>query len=94
MDAYFSEHDFLFRTPEGVQDVSKYPVVFAALLEDTTYEWTEEDLGKVASGNLIRVFKEVEAVRDSLADEAARQNWIPVGDFEPDETQCKSEFGK
>ena len=46
-----------FRTPEGAEDVSKYPVLFAALLESEEMEWTEEDLAKLASKNLIRVFK-------------------------------------
>ena len=46
-----------FRTPEGLEDVSKYPVLFAALLESEEIEWTEEDLAKLASKNLIRVFK-------------------------------------
>ncbi len=83
----------IFSTPTGVEDVSKYPVVFAALLEDSTFEWTEEDLGKLASGNLIRVFKNVEAVRDGLANEIPYQSWIPVSDYEPEEKGCKSEFG-
>ncbi len=56
-----------------MEDSSKYPNLFAALLEDTTFEWTEEDLGKLASGNLIRVMREVEAVRDSLQFEAPKQ---------------------
>ena len=37
--------------------MSKYPVLFAALLESEEMEWTEEDLAKLASKNLIRVFK-------------------------------------
>jgi hypothetical protein len=32
-------------------------VLFAALLESEEMEWTEEDLAKLASKNLIRVFK-------------------------------------
>jgi hypothetical protein len=64
----------LFSLPFGLEDSSTYPVLFAALLEDTTeFVWTEEDLGKVASGNLIRVMSEVEGVRDSLESEEPRQ---------------------
>ena len=53
-------------SPDGLENVSKYPNLFATLLEQN---WKESDLGKLASGNLIRVWKEVEAVRDNLSDE-------------------------
>lgn len=48
------------RVPKGLEDVSKYPYLFAALLESD--KWTEEDIAKLAGRNLIRVFKEVEEV--------------------------------
>jgi len=51
---------FLLRVPKGLEDVSKYPHLFAALLESD--KWSEEDIAKLAGRNLIRVFKEVEAV--------------------------------
>jgi membrane dipeptidase len=40
--------------------VSAYPNLFAKLLDNG---WSEEDLIKVAGGNLIRVFEEVEKVK-------------------------------
>ena len=43
---------FNSRTPEGVEDISKLPVLFAALLENEDVEWTDEDLAKLASKNL------------------------------------------
>lgn len=52
-----------FRTPEDLEDVSKYPNLFAALLEKG---WTEEDLIKLAGGNILRVFKGVEEVNRIL----------------------------
>ena len=73
--------------PDGLENVSKYPNLFATLLEQN---WTESDLGKLASGNLIRVWKEVEAVRDNLSDEKPKQNWIPKDDLN-DDTFCLSE---
>eukprot|EP00095_Tigriopus_kingsejongensis_P006676 maker-scaffold660_size117387-snap-gene-0.34 protein:Tk06676 transcript:maker-scaffold660_size117387-snap-gene-0.34-mRNA-1 annotation:"hypothetical protein DAPPUDRAFT_196706" len=76
------------RSPEGLPDSSSYPLLFAALLEDG---WTEEDLGKAASGNLIRVFKEVEVVRDSLKGEIPYQEWIPSADINPGESDCRQE---
>lgn len=51
---------FYFSVPKGLEDVSKYPHLFAALLESD--KWSEEDIAKLAGKNLIRVFKEVEAV--------------------------------
>ena len=66
---------------EGLENVSKYPNLFAVLLEQN---WTEADLGKVASGNLLRVWKKVEEVRDSLKDEKVNQNWIPKEDLKED----------
>lgn len=49
----------LFRTPVGLEDVSKYPDLFAELL---ARGWSEEDVQKLAGLNLIRVFKTVEQV--------------------------------
>jgi len=43
--------------PVGLEDVSKYPELFAALIEDGEFEWTDEDLAKVAGVNLINTFK-------------------------------------
>ena len=50
----------LTRTPKGLEDVSKYPHLFAELLQDPT--WSEEDLKKLAGLNFLRVFKQVEKV--------------------------------
>ena len=47
-------------TPVDVEDVSKYPNVFLALIENG---WTENDLAKLAGGNIIRVLKDVEKVK-------------------------------
>lgn len=48
-----------FRTPAGLEDVSKYPELFAELL---ARGWLEKDIQKLAGLNLIRVFKAVEKV--------------------------------
>ena len=34
--------------------------MLAALIEDTEFEWTDEDLGKLANQNLIRTLRSVE----------------------------------
>ena len=82
---------FLLRTPEGLEDVSKYPNLFAALLEDKEVAWTTEDLSKLASGNLIRVFKEVERVRDSMKNDDPYQEWINSQKLSSIDKTCMSD---
>ena len=48
-------------TATDLEDVSKYPNLFAALLDKG---WSEIDLAKLASGNILRVFKDVEKVNN------------------------------
>ncbi|GAB3403709.1 dipeptidase [Flindersiella endophytica] len=45
--------------PEGMDDVSGYPLLFAALLERG---WSEDDLAKLANGNILRALRAAEAV--------------------------------
>jgi len=80
-------------TPVGLEDVSHYPEVFAALIEDGTYDWTDEELGLLASQNLINTFRAVEEVRDLLASEGEEpdNSWIPEVDLGSD-TGCNSDF--
>jgi len=74
--------------PDGLENVSKYPNLFAVLLEQN---WTEEDLGKIASGNIIRVWKKVEEVRDMLQSEIPSPNWIPKDDLLEENLACSSD---
>ncbi|KAK3798089.1 hypothetical protein RRG08_034645 [Elysia crispata] len=67
------DYDGVRRTPVGLEDVSKYPDLFAELLRR---RWSVEDLEKLAGKNLLRVFKEVEKVRDSLASEPPNEQLI------------------
>jgi len=55
--------NLLISVPEGLEDVSKYPALFEALVLEG---WSDEDLEKLAGRNLIRVFKEVEKVNRYL----------------------------
>lgn len=50
------------RVPQGLEDVSTYPRLFAELLGTG---WTVEELTKLAGENLLRVMMEVEQVRDN-----------------------------
>ncbi|XP_076376927.1 dipeptidase 1 isoform X2 [Megalopta genalis] len=62
-----ADYDGVSTMPEGLEDVSKYTNLFDRLYEsDVNPRWTKADLEKLAGKNLIRVFKGVEAVRDSL----------------------------
>ena len=45
--------------PTDLNDVSKYPNLFALLMQSG---WTESDLVKLANGNLLRVLTAVENV--------------------------------
>ena len=91
MSNYYLEF-FFDRFPQGLENVSKYPYIFAALLDDTEYIWTKEQLGKLASGNLIRVLQEVENVRDALSYEEPYQVLIPIQDLK-NNTYCIGEPG-
>ncbi len=52
-----SDYDGVSCVPEGLDDVSKYPNLTRALL-DKGYK--PEDIGKIYSGNLLRVMRGVE----------------------------------
>ncbi|XP_053669809.1 dipeptidase 1-like [Anopheles nili] len=81
------DFDGVDSVPVGLDDVSKYPDLFDLLADGayangTTYEpWTREDLRKLAGENLLRVFKEVERVRDEMLDVAPYEDLIPYQDF-------------
>lgn len=49
-----------YSTPQGLQDVSTYPALFAELIASGL--WELDDLKKLAGLNLIRVMKAVEKV--------------------------------
>ena len=88
-----SNHNGGQETPLGMEDASKFPNLFAALIEDGRFAWSDEDLGKLASGNLLRVMREVEAVRDVMAAGGvmADNTWIPAADLGND-TACSTDY--
>ena len=49
--------------PEGLEDVSGYPRLFAELARRG---WSDEDLGRLASGNILRALHQAEAVAGRL----------------------------
>ncbi|RNA16817.1 dipeptidase 1-like isoform X1 [Brachionus plicatilis] len=58
-----SDYDGIPSTPNGLDDVSMYPNLFKQLLDK---EWTEDDLIKLAGGNILRVFSQVEQFAKSI----------------------------
>lgn len=54
-----SDFDGIPSTPEGLEDVSKYPDLVAELLRQGV---SDEDAAKVVGGNILRVWKAIDAV--------------------------------
>lgn len=78
---------FDFSVPQGLEDVSTYPTLFAELM--ATGKWTVDDLRKLAGLNFLRVMQEVEKVRD----EFKKANVPPYEDVmlpRPKENNCTS----
>ena len=58
------DYDGTSELPDGMGDVSGYPLLFAELIRRG---WNDADLRKLAGENILRVLREVEAARDRLA---------------------------
>ena len=58
-----SDFDGNTNWPEGLSDVSMYPNLFAELVRRG---WSDEDLAKVAGGNVLRALEQAEAVAKRL----------------------------
>ena len=74
-----SDYDGIENTPQGLEDVSKFPDLIQMLLDNGI---SEKDAGKIAGGNLLRVWHEVDAVAARLQKE-----------MEPAEDYFKPGFG-
>jgi membrane dipeptidase len=58
-----SDFDGIDSTPDGLDGVDKFPAV---LMELARRGWSDEDLAKVAGGNVLRVMAEAQAVAHRL----------------------------
>lgn len=96
--ALYLDYDGVSEQPTDLADVSKYPDLFDRLAEDGHgYEpWSANDLKKLAGLNLIRVFRQVEAVRDSLQKELPYDVPIPFEDLTRDNPSqgCRTDLEK
>ncbi len=58
-----SDFDGIDTVPEGLEDVSKFPQLFAELIRRG---WSDADLKKLAGGNLLRALRGAEATAARL----------------------------
>src|SRR5204863_1265628 len=58
-----SDFDGITETVVGLEDVSKFPAVFAELARRG---WSDADLAKLSNGNVLRVLKQAETVAARL----------------------------
>ena len=58
-----SDFDGIPDTPQGLEGVDKYPALLAELARRG---WTDEELAKLAGGNILRVLRDNEAVAKRL----------------------------
>jgi membrane dipeptidase len=66
-----SDFDGIEETVVGLEDVSKYPAVFAELARRG---WNDADLKKLAGGNVLRVLAQAEQVAKRLQRERPPSN--------------------
>ncbi|KAJ8935203.1 hypothetical protein NQ318_002896 [Aromia moschata] len=81
-------YDGINYVPQGLEDVSSYPALFAELIG--TGKWSVDDLKKLAGLNFLRVFQEAERIRD----EFRKANVPPYEDVmtpKPKENNCTSQ---
>ncbi|RXM27252.1 Dipeptidase 1 [Acipenser ruthenus] len=81
------DYDGVTRVPKGLEDVSKYPDLVAELLRRG---WTDIEVKAALGNNLLRVFKEVEKVRDSMSSVKPYEVPIPYADVV---NPCRTMYG-
>ena len=62
--AWGSDFDGIEEAPDGLDGVDKYP---ALLVELARRGWSDENLGKLAGNNVLRVMRTVESVATELS---------------------------
>ncbi|XP_068084434.1 dipeptidase 1 [Anabrus simplex] len=74
-------YDGINRTPVGLEDVSRYPILLAELAQ--TKDWTISQLEKLAGKNILRVLRRVEKVKEEMRKLAIEpyEEWVPPSDM-------------
>uniref|UniRef100_A0A673MQ25 Dipeptidase n=1 Tax=Sinocyclocheilus rhinocerous TaxID=307959 RepID=A0A673MQ25_9TELE len=80
------DYDGVPRVPDGLEDVSKYPNLVAELLRR---KWSDEEIRDALGRNLLRVFREVEEVRDRLNGTKPDDIPIPLKEVQ---NPCRTDF--
>ena len=70
-----SDFDGIDITPEGLEDVSKYPALTAELL---SRGWSDEDVKKFLGLNVLRAMRQAEAVAASMKNEPPSVAMLPT----------------
>lgn len=63
-----SDYDGIEIVPKGLEDVSTYPALIAEMIRRG---WSDEDVERLAGGNVLRVMEGVERVKEELKGEKA-----------------------
>ncbi|KAL4642194.1 dipeptidase 2-like [Arapaima gigas] len=69
------DYDGAPKFPDGLEDVSKYPALIEELVRRN---WTEHELASILRLNFLRVFQEVEKVRDEERSQTPSEAQIPL----------------
>jgi membrane dipeptidase len=75
-----SDYDGIDSTPEGMEDVSKFPVLFAELARR---RWSDADLKKLAGENLLRVMRQAEEAARIMQREGAMPSTMEITSSSP-----------
>lgn len=84
-----SDFDGVGLTPIGLEDVSKYPNLFAELMDEG---WSESDLIQLAGGNIMRVFKQVEMFSQSQKDAEPIDDYLSQDELNDEFKKCRTSF--
>lgn len=81
------DYDGVTRVPEGLEDVSKYPDLVEELLRRG---WNDTEVKEALGENLLRVFRKVEEVRDSM--KAKNPDDTPI-ELDQVKNPCRTNYG-
>ncbi|XP_053127309.1 dipeptidase 2-like [Hemicordylus capensis] len=80
------DFDGVSKYPKGLEDVSKYPALIEELLKRN---WSSEEVKGVLRENFLRVFRDVERVKEDSVEEAANEEEIPAEEVQ---NSCRLEL--